>query len=202
MARSRSDDFVPRLLQAATRVFARKGLKRTRMTDIAREMGVAHGSPYNYVESKEALFLLLIERWANLDQAAGTQVPIKTPSMARIVERLQRRIESVFPLPTLDRGNLLSATFRCEGGTRICRAGAVSTDRGVSRGSRYPRKVGARHARTMSALFRTGPTRTVRAHDPLRDCSSARRQFQASRPGCGRSVHRGDSHVLRPSPTS
>ena len=33
------------------------------MTDIAREMGVAHGSLYNYVESKEALFLLLIERW-------------------------------------------------------------------------------------------------------------------------------------------
>jgi AcrR family transcriptional regulator len=102
VARPRSDDFVPRLLRAATRVFARKGLKRARMTDIAREMGVAHGSLYNYVESKEALFLLLIERWGNLDHAAGTQLPIKTPSMTRIVERLQGRIESVFPLPTLD----------------------------------------------------------------------------------------------------
>jgi AcrR family transcriptional regulator len=102
VARPRSDDFIPRLLQAATRVFARKGLKRTRMTDIAREMGVAHGSLYNYVESKEALFLLLIERWGNLGQAAGTELPIKTPSMTRIVERWQGRIESVFPLPTLD----------------------------------------------------------------------------------------------------
>ena len=102
VARPRSDDFVPRLLRAATRVFARKGLKRARITDIAREMGVAHGSLYNYVESKEALFLLLIERWGNLDYAAGTQLPIKTPSMGRIVERLQDRIESVFPLPTLD----------------------------------------------------------------------------------------------------
>jgi AcrR family transcriptional regulator len=102
VARPRSDDFLPRLLRAATRVFARKGLKRARMTDIAREMGVAHGSLYNYVESKEALFLLLIERWGNLDHAAGTQLPIKTPSMTRIVEGLQGRIESVFPLPTLD----------------------------------------------------------------------------------------------------
>lgn len=72
------------------------------MTDIAREMGVAHGSLYNYVESKEALFLLLIDRWGNLDHSVGTQLPIKTPSMTRIVERLQHRIESVFPLPTLD----------------------------------------------------------------------------------------------------
>jgi AcrR family transcriptional regulator len=102
VARPRSDDVVPRLLRAATHVFGRKGLKRARMTDIAREMGVAHGSLYNYVESKEALFLLLIDRWGNLDHRAGTQLPIKTPSMTRIVERLQDRIESVFPLPTLD----------------------------------------------------------------------------------------------------
>jgi AcrR family transcriptional regulator len=102
VARPRSDDFVPRLLQAATRVFGRKGLKRARMTDIAREMGVAHGSLYNYVESKEALFLLLIERWGNLDQPVAAELPIKTPSMTRIVDRLQGRIEAVFPLPTLD----------------------------------------------------------------------------------------------------
>lgn len=102
MARPRTADVIPRLLRAATRVFARKGLKRTRMTDIAREMGVAHGSLYNYVESKEALFLLLIERWGNLEQIGETELPIKTPTMPRIVERLQGRIESVFPLPTLD----------------------------------------------------------------------------------------------------
>ena len=54
------------------------------------------------MESKEALFLLLIERWGIWTTPLGTQLPIKTPSMTRIVERLQGRIESVFPLPTLD----------------------------------------------------------------------------------------------------
>jgi AcrR family transcriptional regulator len=61
-----------------------------------------NGSLYNYVESKEALFLLLIERWGNLGRAAGTELPIKTPPMTQIVERLQGRIESVFPLPILE----------------------------------------------------------------------------------------------------
>ena len=44
MARSRDPDFLNRLARAGMRVFARKGLVRARMTDIAREMGVSHGS--------------------------------------------------------------------------------------------------------------------------------------------------------------
>lgn len=102
VVRPRSQDFLPRLLQAATRVFVRGGLKRARMGDIAREMGVAHGSLYNYVESKEALFLLLIERWGNLTLPADVELPVKTPSMEAIVDRLRHRVESVFPLPALD----------------------------------------------------------------------------------------------------
>lgn len=91
------------MLAAAARVFARTGLKQARMTDIAREMGVAHGSLYNYVESKEALFLLLVEQWGrpglNLD---GRELPLRTPSMANIVERLRRRVHDTLPLPALD----------------------------------------------------------------------------------------------------
>ena len=103
MARPRSPDFVPRLLQAAARVFARNGLKRTRMADIARDMGVAHGSLYNYVESKEALFLLLVERWGHLDSdLANRELPIRTPSMESIVNRLRQRIDDTFPLVALD----------------------------------------------------------------------------------------------------
>ena len=91
MARSRSPDFVPRLLKSAARVFARDGLKRARMADIARDMGVAHGSLYNYVESKEALFLLLVERWGHLDSdLANRALPIRTPSMPSIVSRLRQ----------------------------------------------------------------------------------------------------------------
>ena len=32
------------------------------MSDIAKEMGVAQGSLYNYVESKDALFFWLVDR--------------------------------------------------------------------------------------------------------------------------------------------
>jgi AcrR family transcriptional regulator len=103
MARSRSPDFVPRLLKAAARVFARDGLKRARMADIARDMGVAHGSLYNYVESKEALFLLLVERWGHLDSdLANRALPIRTPSMPSIVSRLRQRVDDTFPLFALD----------------------------------------------------------------------------------------------------
>jgi len=103
MARPRSPDFVPRLLQAAARVFARNGLKRARMADIAREMRVAHGSLYNYVESKEALFLLLVERWGHLDSdLADRKLPIKTPPMQSIVNRLKQRVDDTFALPALD----------------------------------------------------------------------------------------------------
>lgn len=103
MVRPRSADFMPRLLAAATLVFARHGLKAARMTDIAREMGVAHGSLYNYVESKEALFLLLVERWGRTDiQFSERDLPLRTPSMESIVERLRLRVSETFPLPALD----------------------------------------------------------------------------------------------------
>jgi len=91
------------MLAAAARVFARTGLKQARMTDIAREMGVAHGSLYNYVESKEALFLLLVEQWGRPGlQIGDRELPLRTPPMADIVEQLRRRVHDAFPLPALD----------------------------------------------------------------------------------------------------
>src|SRR5262247_3673035 len=103
MVRHRSSDFVPRLLQAAARVFARQGLKGSRMADIAREMGVAHGSLYNYVESKEALFLLLVDQWGAADATLGDrELPLRTPPMDGIVSRLRQRVDEAFQLPALE----------------------------------------------------------------------------------------------------
>jgi AcrR family transcriptional regulator len=103
MVRHRSADFVPRLLEAAAQVFARQGLKGSRMADIAREMGVAHGSLYNYVESKEALFLLLVDQWGRADlDLRNRELPLKTPPMDSIVSRLRQRVAETFPLPALD----------------------------------------------------------------------------------------------------
>ena len=44
------------LLECATRVFLEQGYRRTQITDVAAALGVAKGTVYLYVESKEALF--------------------------------------------------------------------------------------------------------------------------------------------------
>jgi len=64
------------LLDAAVRVFARKGFHASRVGDIAEEAGVAHGLLYHYFESKdqvlEAVFHenwnVLVERIASVEQ--------------------------------------------------------------------------------------------------------------------------------------
>jgi len=55
------------ILDAAIRVFARQGFHACRVSDIAREAGVAYGLVYHYFESKEeVLNELFSERWSVL----------------------------------------------------------------------------------------------------------------------------------------
>jgi TetR/AcrR family transcriptional regulator, fatty acid metabolism regulator protein len=55
------------LLEAAVRVFARKGYHTCRVGDIAEEAGVAHGLLYHYFSSKEeVLETIFRETWAEL----------------------------------------------------------------------------------------------------------------------------------------
>jgi AcrR family transcriptional regulator len=58
------------LLDAAVRVFARKGYHTCRVGDIAEEAGVAHGLLYHYFASKEeVLETIFRETWRDLLQA-------------------------------------------------------------------------------------------------------------------------------------
>jgi len=55
------------ILDAAVRVFARKGFHTSRVGDIAEEAGVAHGLLYHYFSSKdEVLETIFRENWAIL----------------------------------------------------------------------------------------------------------------------------------------
>ena len=55
------------ILDAAVRVFARKGFHTCRVGDIAEEAGVAHGLLYHYFSSKdEVLETIFRETWADL----------------------------------------------------------------------------------------------------------------------------------------
>jgi AcrR family transcriptional regulator len=104
MARSRPPDRLDRILQAATRVFARTGLENSKMSDVAAEAGVSQGTLYNYVESKEALFRLLLDRGIGAPAPAQTPtaLPLKSPSAASLARRMDDAIDANFALPHLD----------------------------------------------------------------------------------------------------
>ena len=51
-----------KILIAATKVFARKGLAGTKMADIAAEAGIGYGLLYHYFDSKELIFKATVER--------------------------------------------------------------------------------------------------------------------------------------------
>ena len=58
------------ILDAAVRVFARKGFHTCRVADIAEEAGVAHGLLYHYFSSKDELLVTVFrETWAELLEA-------------------------------------------------------------------------------------------------------------------------------------
>lgn len=50
-----------RIVEAAITVFAKKGYHQTKMTDIAKEVGVSKGTLYQYFKSKEALFHAVVK---------------------------------------------------------------------------------------------------------------------------------------------
>jgi AcrR family transcriptional regulator len=103
VARSRPADLFPRLRDAAQAVFAAKGLRRARMADVARAMGVSAGSLYNYVESKEALFHWLVELGPDDGPAAApARLPIPTPPPGATQKRLREALAEGMRLPALD----------------------------------------------------------------------------------------------------
>jgi AcrR family transcriptional regulator len=102
MARQRPPDRLDQILQAATRVFARTGLEGSKMSDVAEEAGVSQGTLYNYVESKEALFRLLLDRGLGTPAPASAAFPLKSPAMGALARRMDEAIDATFSLPRLD----------------------------------------------------------------------------------------------------
>lgn len=102
MARVRPSDRIDQLIEAAVAVFTERGYRRTQMADVARALGVAPGTLYLYVSSKEALFDLVIRR-AFVDGTPETieAFPLPTPSPGATLAHLRERMESEATLPTL-----------------------------------------------------------------------------------------------------
>jgi TetR/AcrR family fatty acid metabolism transcriptional regulator len=51
------------IIEAAMKVFSRKGFADTRMADIAAEAGMSYGLVYHYYQNKEKLFEAIVEDW-------------------------------------------------------------------------------------------------------------------------------------------
>jgi AcrR family transcriptional regulator len=70
------------LSQAAFTVFSTQGFERAQMADVAKSMGVAVGTIYLYVESKDALFDLVVRSTAITEQdwLQKCALPIRTPA--------------------------------------------------------------------------------------------------------------------------
>jgi AcrR family transcriptional regulator len=101
--RPRPPDRFERLRQAALRVFARKGLRRARMADVARAAGLSPGTLYTYFASKEALFDWLVVHAAEpAPVPAPARLPVPAPAPGATEKHLRESIARSLRLPALD----------------------------------------------------------------------------------------------------
>src|SRR5688572_9109236 len=81
------------LIEVATKVFVTRGYRLTQMSDVAEALGVAKGTLYGYVESKEALFDAAV-RFADGQTAlpVPSDLPVPTPAPGSTLQYIQKRL--------------------------------------------------------------------------------------------------------------
>ena len=93
MARAIPPQRLGKLVEVATQIFIARGYRLTQIADIAEALGVAKGTIYGYVESKEALFDAAV-RYADGHGAppALSELPMRTPVQGATVGYIRERI--------------------------------------------------------------------------------------------------------------
>jgi AcrR family transcriptional regulator len=94
------EDTSEKILQAASRVFARKGMA-AKMDEVAAEAGVSKGLAYHYFQSKEAIFIALVKHMippldelrAKLEKMPGPPRDRLTRIVSTMVERRRKEPE-------------------------------------------------------------------------------------------------------------
>jgi TetR/AcrR family fatty acid metabolism transcriptional regulator len=96
------------ILDAAVRVFARKGFHAARVGDIAAEAGVAHGLLYHYFASKDELLETIFrEAWAELLAAFRVTEETDEPAPEQL-----RKVCAILLRTWRDRPQLVSVLVR------------------------------------------------------------------------------------------
>jgi AcrR family transcriptional regulator len=110
MARRIPENRFDELVRAATQVFIERGYRRTQMSDIAHAVGVAKGTLYGYVESKDALLLLCL----GFADAAGPislpeALPLPSPPAGFLGTRVKDALAQEAAQPRLERALIEAA---------------------------------------------------------------------------------------------
>lgn len=81
------------LIEVATKTFVARGYRLTQMSDVAEALGVAKGTLYRYVDSKEALFDAAV-RFADGHEVEPelTALPLSAPTPGSTVQYVQSRL--------------------------------------------------------------------------------------------------------------
>ena len=105
-----------RLLEQGYRQFSQYGLKKTNVEDLAKAAGISKGAFYGFYESKEALFMDVIEaaeRRVRLEILAAVELPGPS-ARARLYAVLKKAFEmfEAIPLLQITSGSDYEALFR------------------------------------------------------------------------------------------
>lgn len=93
MARSIPEGRFAQLIEVATKTFVARGYRLTQMSDVAEALGVAKGTLYGYVESKEALFDAAV-RFADgqVPMPEASALPLSSPAPGSTIQYIQSRL--------------------------------------------------------------------------------------------------------------
>jgi AcrR family transcriptional regulator len=101
------------LVLAGAQAFARKGYRQTQIADIARDLGVSPGNLYNYVDSKDALFHLVLRHGlGERPTDAPLELPVSGTSVRVTAEWVAQRLDFVSDFPVLEKA------FQVDGSSR------------------------------------------------------------------------------------
>ena len=102
MARRIPENRFDDLVRAATSVFIARGYRLTQMSDVAEAVGVAKGTLYGYVESKDALLWVCLR---SADEAGSIPLPealpIPTPPQGQIGMQVKAALNAELAQPIL-----------------------------------------------------------------------------------------------------
>ncbi len=109
-------------MEAGASSFARAGLRRTTIEELARAAGISKGAFYGFYDSKESLFLALVDA-SELQAHAEIEDAVRADPHRGIEVLLERALHA------LERNPLLAVTLS-EEGLRLLRARAEAEQRG------------------------------------------------------------------------